>query len=572
MIATWAKQLEEIETTSRAAADFLGSMGTPTSRSAAQAINDKLTKANESRAPTIALVGQYNAGKSSLIKALTSADVAISGDIETAKARAFKWRGLNLVDTPGIKAGRPEHDEETESWLAKSDLLLFVITNELFDDVVGTYFRKLAYDQGRADLMMLVVNKIAREPNGADALPHMRPSLERVLSPRALEDYRCVAVDVQSNLDADAEPDETDRELLRERSRLSTLTSALEAFGQEKRIMARALVPLSVALQGLEQARDELVAGEDVERKDYLELLRRRAVLLRNTRAKVEFNSTSLISRHAAEVSKHAQELLRLLTPSDLTVPPKKEDLDEALARAKSKLDLHAEKLSKELQAGLTNEITRVNEELHGLGEGSLAKSLTERILRFDAPGLDTAINAPDGLSQADERFRKLIKDRLKGFGEVLQDAKKADVVNVARTFGLKFKPWGKAKALSRVQGLGNVIVGIGPILDVVFHVSDERRRDKAELELGDARKQVRESFSNAAEEFREASQTSITAVLADVFNPLLSEVEQQRDELRAEANAREHTTNALGDLVRRARKVWASAVRHGGVSEDDGR
>jgi DNA anti-recombination protein RmuC len=101
-----------------------------------------------------------------------------------------------------------------------------------------------------------------------------------------------------------------------------------------------------------------------------------------------------------------------------------------------------------------------------------------------------------------------------------------------------------------------------------VFHVADERRRDKAEQELEDARKQVRESFSNAADEFREASQASLTTVLDDVFNPLLSEVDQERSELRAEADAREHTTNALADLVRRCREIWASAVRHGGVSE----
>ncbi|MGE0402503.1 MAG: GTPase, partial [Kofleriaceae bacterium] len=384
MITTWAKQLEEIEAASRAAADLLTSIGTPVSRSAAQAVKDTLAQASEAGAPTIALVGQYNAGKSSLIKALTSADVAISGDIETAKASAFKWRGLVLVDTPGVKAGRPEHDEETEHWLAKSDLLLFVITNELFDDVVGTYFRKLAYDQGRADLMMLVINKISREPNGAGAVPHMRPSLDRVLSPRTLEDYRCVALDVRSHLEAEEEPDEKDRQLLRERSRLSSLASALEAFGQEKRIMARALVPLSLAIQALEQARDELAAGEDVDRKDYLELLRRRALLLQNARARVEFNAASLIARHASEVSKYAQEILRLLNPADLTSPPRREELDEALAQASSKLELHAEKLSKELQASLAREIAITNEDLRGLGEGSLAKSLSERMFRFE--------------------------------------------------------------------------------------------------------------------------------------------------------------------------------------------
>jgi hypothetical protein len=568
MIATWARNLAAIDECCQMAAATLVSLDTPHGRTAAQAIADKLREAKENGAPVIALVGQYNAGKSTLIKALTSVDVAISADIETDRATPFRWKGLVLVDTPGVKAGRPEHDEETERWLAKSDLVMFVITNELFDDVVGTYFRKLAFEQGRAELMMLVINKIGRESSGPDAITHMRPSLARVVGPRTLEDFRCVTIDARSYLDAETEPEPNDQRQLRDRSRLAVLGAALEAFGQEKRLMARALSPLSVAIHGLEQARDELAVGEDVDRKDYLELLRRRGLLLRNTRARVEFGAVATIGKHASEIHRHAQELLRLLTPEDLTEPPSKEELENALQRAKAAMEVHAEKLSKELQASFAKELARANEELRALSDGPLARSLADRLLQFKAPSINGGLAAPVGAAKTDEKLRKLIKLGLQDIGKAFKNAEKSEVMNVAKFFGVKFKPWGGGKALGRVQGLGKIMGAAGPILDVVFHVLDERRRDNAAKDLAQSRRTVREGFAEAAEEFRVASQSSLETVLNDVFNPLLVEVEYERAELRAETEGRENKSATLAERLQRCRDVWAHAVRLGGVAE----
>ena len=100
---------------------------------------------------TIAFVGQYNAGKSTLIKALTQRDeIIIDSDVCTDHATAYDWQGVRLIDTPGVRAGFVEHDHLTEDQITKSDLLIFMITAELFGEIIGSYFRDLAFTKRRA--------------------------------------------------------------------------------------------------------------------------------------------------------------------------------------------------------------------------------------------------------------------------------------------------------------------------------------------------------------------------------------------------------------------------------------
>lgn len=108
----------------------------------------------------LVFIGQYSAGKSSIIKMLTGEDVAIGAQITTQQSKSYVWNGLELVDTPGIHTGlREDHDAITYEEINHAALLVFVITNEGFADQIGKHFRKLAIDQKRANNMVLVVNK-----------------------------------------------------------------------------------------------------------------------------------------------------------------------------------------------------------------------------------------------------------------------------------------------------------------------------------------------------------------------------------------------------------------------------
>ena len=112
---------------------------------------------------SIVFVGQYSAGKSTIIKALTGIkDIETGEGIKTLETHSYDWNGIEVVDTPGINTTiRPDHDEISYKAIARADMLVYVITEELFDDFVGQNFRKLLLEKDKAAEMILVVNKMA---------------------------------------------------------------------------------------------------------------------------------------------------------------------------------------------------------------------------------------------------------------------------------------------------------------------------------------------------------------------------------------------------------------------------
>ena len=61
----------------------------------------------------------------------------IDANIATDKATEYRWNNIILMDTPGILAGKVEaHDERTKAALKECDLIFYVLTSQLFDDVV----------------------------------------------------------------------------------------------------------------------------------------------------------------------------------------------------------------------------------------------------------------------------------------------------------------------------------------------------------------------------------------------------------------------------------------------------
>ena len=58
----------------------------------------------------VSLLGEFSAGKSSLIMALTKVEVATGAGVTTMEAKPFKWKGVILVDTPGVQAEKSETD------------------------------------------------------------------------------------------------------------------------------------------------------------------------------------------------------------------------------------------------------------------------------------------------------------------------------------------------------------------------------------------------------------------------------------------------------------------------------
>lgn len=126
----------------------------------AQKMDAELQEVSERKDLRLAFVGQYSSGKSTIISALTgNKDILIDANIATDKTTEYRWNNIILMDTPGILAGKvEEHDEITKAALKECDLIFYVLTSQLFDDVIFNNFIDLAYNQHLADKMFIVVN------------------------------------------------------------------------------------------------------------------------------------------------------------------------------------------------------------------------------------------------------------------------------------------------------------------------------------------------------------------------------------------------------------------------------
>ncbi len=112
---------------------------------------------------TVVATGAYNAGKSTLLSALTGADLLIDPDVATSSVTRYAWHDIALVDTPGVAAGHEDlHDEFAERAVREADLVIFVLTGNFFDDVTVQHFRHVLFDLGKLAQTLVVINKKAQ--------------------------------------------------------------------------------------------------------------------------------------------------------------------------------------------------------------------------------------------------------------------------------------------------------------------------------------------------------------------------------------------------------------------------
>ncbi|WP_373462499.1 GTPase domain-containing protein [Streptomyces sp. V3I7] len=117
---------------------------------------------DEHHRPQMVLTGQYSSGKSTLIEALTDGKYQVprGSAVTTDRVEVFNWDGMvDLVDTPGVQAGRPEHDERAEEALRSADLVLFTVTVDLFDDRLVEHLRHVTEDLRKAPQLLVVLTK-----------------------------------------------------------------------------------------------------------------------------------------------------------------------------------------------------------------------------------------------------------------------------------------------------------------------------------------------------------------------------------------------------------------------------
>ena len=294
----------------------------------------------------LVFVGQYSAGKSSIIKMLTGEDVAIGAAITTQDSTPYEWNGLEIVDTPGIHTElRPDHDEITYDQINHAALLIFVITNEGFSQRMGDHFRELAIEQKRAANMVLVVNKMDRTALGnvPEQQQVIYEDLKKVTKPYDPKELYLSFVDTASYFKAQEETDERRKNRRLERSGREVFINNLNHFVAEKGVLQKINLPLNTIAAEIRNASGNVADKDNSDYAALIETFRHGKKILLDGKRECLQDIDGIISNFKTEVSRRGRDTAESLTFKD-------EDLDKRkLADAQERVKFSAEDCARKI-------------------------------------------------------------------------------------------------------------------------------------------------------------------------------------------------------------------------------
>ncbi len=507
----------------------------------------------------LVFAGQYSAGKSSLIKMLTGIENIKTGSgVTTDAVTQYQHKSLNIWDTPGILAGECEqHDAKALEAISKADLLVYVITNELFDDVVGAAFRDLCFKQGRAGEIMLVINKF--ESDSADKETKIS-GITQVLEPKIPEDFPIVFTDAQSFFDALDEDDEQERQELLELSNAEGLTKAIDSFVAQRGLYARLTTPLQQLQVRLESKIDELTISDPLQKGLVSLLTQNKRVFMANRRdliKKVGVNLDTLNSQIVEQGNQLAdalggeQEAFEKMQDSAIykcerlinsTLEALRDTVDECLS------DLEAElvELTNTPASAKINEALLTAKNFNPEAEQGKVGSVSND----DPFKLNSAINQ-GMVKSAEKGFSFLAKSAIgdaskTGLKSISGSSLHSAIKEIGGFFGYKFKAW---EAVKIAEKIGKGAKFLGPamaVFGVGMQIYDDYQQSEHAKKIVQIKRDIRKNFKEYSEAVRESMDTQLKKVLEMGFDLPITNIDEALHEIRSQVEGKSDSANAL--------------------------
>ena len=510
---------------------------------------------SDGEALQVVFAGQYSAGKSSIIKAMTGReDIEIGPRPTTQEAQQFDWNGIKIVDTPGIHTElRPDHDEITYDAISKAHLLVFVITAGLFDSHIAEHFRKLAIDREKAHEMLLVVNKMQQVGNTPEIQDVKREDIRKVLAPYTPEELRTSFVDAEAALEAEAlaAQDEEQSGILRRKSGFDAFYDNFNAFVREKELAGR----YTTSLYTLEQVLQEALVAESSDDSDSkaLEevLLQKRSTLVKGKADVSQAVESKVLSTTTKiqEEGRQAADLLRI--DSDF------EDADEKLKAAQDRIQEYADELSQILPEEVGKHIKSLAEKVDQIAESELVKTLIPKLeMKIQAIDVDPQTLAKmKGYSEDARKLGQFLVEQSFNpqnatswfkFRQYSGTPTHVTVKSIGRFFGKSFKPWEAVKWTRRIANAGRGLAVVGIFVSVAAQIKEEVDSAKQEQELREGRAAIRAGFDDAAREVELHFDKATNTYVDEIIGQELAEVDAQLKKLR---DMRQSRSNLFQDL-----------------------
>ena len=501
----------------------------------ASKLDAELDSADDRKKLTIAFVGQYNSGKSTIISAMTgNKHIKIDGNVATDTVSKYDWHDIILMDTPGILAGKVEtHDEATKEALKESDLIFYVLTSHLFDDVIFNNFIDLAYNQHLADKMFIVINKMGMESGEFDQLvKNYTISLQKTFSERgySVDEFPIAFIDANDYMDGVKENDDEFIKL----SHFERFIDMLNTFVSQKGLIKKQFdTPVRILHSYL---KDIEVSAVDKTLCDFYNQFEQK---LTSSQKEIKRDVRQILDTYNAS---SMNEVINL--SNEIGV----ENIGESEWNQKQvNLDNNLKKMIADTSTEIETAINKVYERLlEEMSEFSEKDALVQY-----ADSIDDKINSP---SISIEEKKSLTKQKnslelLRKGGERVSGMAPGVGDLFGGISGKSFKPWQAGRWASNIAKFAKF--GI-PVLTAGIDIWMQCREDKKENErlqqIKAAKSQFVTAYQSEINKVNKQFEQCLNTILENYANKR-NEINQSKDELIATSNRNEQLKQSIRQL-----------------------
>ncbi|GGM27897.1 GTPase [Dactylosporangium sucinum] len=521
--------------------------------------------------PALAVLGDYNSGKSSLIRRIVvdggrqpHAAFDIRALPATAAANRHQLPRFDLVDTPGLQSGHDEHDTAALEAIAEAALVFVVVhINLLVGDtsILEELSRGSEMVAAKGGRMVFLVNRC--DELGVDPLTapeaflnlqsRKREELRAALATRSIDveidRVHCLSGDPFGLVGGDATAEPGDFDENRVWDGVAALTSAMSALFDEQLSAAASSAAFDAAVTGLKRHQHTL---HQVQIDGTKELRRSEPVIaaLRSAvkdavvlEGSLREDARRMVDRHSAatkstvaRLDRKAGQKLKDLVESWWKAPQFEADLERYLADAARKLDEwhsdHISAIGREMSAAEFQVTPEFAAEFKALA------SAWHEDLAEDA----------GNVAGAAASLAKALGNR---------DA----VYAIGKLFNHKFKPWGAVKGGAKVAKAGFVLGAVATAVDAATMANDIHKAVKHKDQQESASREIDQAATGIVEQIVRGEQgegpvgyleqrTKELETLLDEHLDLESSIRERMDSAREQAEVAGALIAAADELI----------------------
>lgn len=515
-----------------------------------EALNKELSELKERIELKIAFVGQYSSGKSTIISALTgNRDIKIDANVATDVVSEYKWNNIVLMDTPGILAGKVEqHDQRTKDALKECDLIVYVLTSQLFDDVIFENFIDLAYTQKLNDKMLIAINKMSMEAGDFDTLrQNYLNSIHSIFKERGYEfNFEVVFIDAADYIEGCTEQDDDFIQL----SNFNSFISTLNSFVADKGLIKKQFDTPVRVLKG--HVADIAVSQVDPNLKIQAEHFSSR---IRKSMRDMERSLALKLNQFESDS-----------ISDSMNVSSKIGEISEA------ELKNEVNGLSRQIEDRTTELLTDI-EEMVNQNYSDLMSEMEnfgsrESLLLFEK-NLDARINSPsisleerknlekqktflNYLSEGGAKIAQMsgVNSLNGGISQAAGSQAHTMIYNVGKFFGHKFKPWEAVKTASTLGKVAKFgIPVVTTLASICLDFYTKNKEEKRAKEIVVAKNQLNADLRSKIKSIRCEIEKNFNLSVITNYKDKLEEVDRMKMEISNSMSKNENIKKALLEL-----------------------